>query len=187
MERHRACLRVGEEAPANEPAARLELAVAVPRPNRLSWLVEKGTEVGVGAFRFFGCERCPRNPGASTWTRLRRVARSAVEQSGRSRVPAISGVHELHEVLATMQEGTEGWILDPGADAPLAAQGAERALVLVGPEGGFTESEIEEAESHGLRRATVAPSVLRVETAALAAAVLLLLAPQRHPLAGRGE
>ena len=61
VERRRATVTLGAEAPPCEPRLELELLVAAPRPSRASWLVEKGTELGVRAFRFLDCERSARS------------------------------------------------------------------------------------------------------------------------------
>jgi 16S rRNA (uracil1498-N3)-methyltransferase len=99
----------------------------------------------------------------------RHVVVAACEQCGRNRVPAIADPVPLDTWLD--QAGNADVILAPGAVATLAACVAEAAprAIVVGPEGGFAESELAQARARGLRVATLGPRVLRAETAAVAA------------------
>lgn len=161
-------------APSNEPRRELEIWACLPRPRRASWLVEKATELGVGAVRWIDSERAGREIGAPALERLRRVARAAVEQCQRSRVPEITGLHAWTEVLSSVESAEQAWLLDPQAPAPAVGSGVARTLLLVGPEGGFVAAEIEELLARGARPAGLGPRLLRIETAALAGAALLL-------------
>ena len=180
VERRRATVTLGAEAPPCEPRLELELLVAAPRPSRASWLVEKGTELGVRAFRFLDCERSARSLDSADLERLRRVARAAVEQCGRAWLPEVTGLHGITEVLA-VHGGGRALVLDPGARTPLAAvTGADLpSSIVVGPEGGFTPGELDLCVSAGTASARLVPAVLRVETAALAAASCLILSVER--------
>lgn len=175
--RSAAVVELGEPAAANEPAWRLELLVATLRPERASWLVEKATELGAGAVRFLNTERGPRSFGAGTAERLRRVAAAAVEQCHRARCPEITGPHAFAEVAALTAAAGRRWLLDPAAarrgfDSSPAVP--EQSL-LVGPEGGWSPAELEALAAGGWQRVSLGPRVLRIETAVLAAASLLLL------------
>ena len=176
VERRCAAVRLGAAAPSLEPVLWLELLVAAPRPSRASWLVEKGTELGVRAFRFLDCERSARPLDSAALDRLGRVARAAVEQCGRSWLPEVTGGHRLETVLARHPHAAV-FLLDPQAAAAAGelGWGAARSLVVVGPEGGFTAGEHELAVRLGARPIRLLASVLRVETAALAAAAWALL------------
>ncbi len=174
-----ATIELGAAAPSRESACALTLLVGTPRPQRAAWLVEKATELGVVAVRFLATERGAHELGAGALERLRRVAVAAVEQCGRARLPEVTGIHawrELPELLA----GSPGrWICDLEATGdPPAPPPDGAALALVGPEGGWTASERAAAIALGCRPLPLAARPLRVETAALAAAALLL-APSR--------
>ena len=174
LDRHAAELRLGEPAPAADPARAVTLLVAVPRPERAAWLVEKATELGVAAVRFLAAERGVRGMDARLLARLGRVAAGALEQCGGARLPELSGPHAPDEVAALLA-GAPAALLDPGAPTPLAAMRGEVAAALVGPEGGWSPAEREGFAAAGLREARLGERVLRVETAAVAAAALLLL------------
>jgi 16S rRNA (uracil1498-N3)-methyltransferase len=175
IDRQRAVLRLLDAAPAHDPARRIELLVAMPRPERAAWLVEKATELGVAAVRFLASERSVRDVDGRGLERLRRVAASALEQCGGARLPDLSGPHELAALPGMLPAGTALWLLDPGAGAPLPGAGEGAAAVLVGPEGGWSSAEADALAAAGARRVTLGERILRVETAAVAAAVRLLL------------
>jgi 16S rRNA (uracil1498-N3)-methyltransferase len=170
-----AWLALGDEAPANEAALRLELFVPLPKPERAAWLVEKATEVGVAAVRFVSAERAPRGVGEGRLGRLRRIAAQAVEQSQRAVVPAVSGAHDWSEVAALVAGLPQRYLLD--AAAPAAAgrpPAAGPAALFVGPEGGFTEGEHQDLQRLGCAPLGLGPRVLRLETAAVVGAGLLI-------------
>jgi 16S rRNA (uracil1498-N3)-methyltransferase len=176
IDRHGADLTLGEPLAGEEPAPAVTLWVAMPKPERAAWLVEKATELGVVAVRFLAVERAVRSPAARELERLRRVAAAALEQCGGARLPAIDGPHEL-AALARLLGGEPAAFLDPAAELPLAKVAPGIAAVLVGPEGGWTPTERETLVGAGLTGARLGERTLRVETAALAAAALLLLGP----------
>jgi 16S rRNA (uracil1498-N3)-methyltransferase len=171
--RSRAVLAAGAPAPGNDPARRVELLVAAPRPERASWLVEKATELGVGAVRFLASERAVRGVDERALARLARVAAAALEQSGGARLPELSGPHGL-DALPTLVADAAAWCLDPTAEGPLEGGGAGRAVVLVGPEGGWSDADLAAIRAAGVTRATLGSRILRVETAAIVAAARLL-------------
>jgi 16S rRNA (uracil1498-N3)-methyltransferase len=189
----RSAATVTLEGPAadNEPRLPVVLLVATPRPERAAWLVEKATEVGVVAIRFLQTERAPRDLGDGAVARLRRVAAAAVEQCHRSRCPEVTGPHPFAAVLrgGGLADGVgRRWWLDPAAAAsagdPGAGGGTARpadanggAALLVGPEGGWAPGESAALRADGWQGVTLGERVLRIETAAVAGAALLLLTP----------
>ncbi len=180
VERRQAALTLGSPAPDHEPAYRLRLLVAALRSERASWLVEKATEIGVREIAFIATERTPRKYAPASLERLRRVAAAAVEQSHRSWLPEVSGVEPWEAVTARLtREGADSGDLyyldlDSGASGGWRAEGGS-GTVLVGPEGGWSRSEVRELERVGCRAVSLGPRTLRVETAAVAAAARLLL------------
>jgi 16S rRNA (uracil1498-N3)-methyltransferase len=188
VDRTSATVALGEPAPDREPALRLELIVPTCRPERASWLVEKGTEVGVFAFRIANMARAPRELGAITFDRLRRVAAAAVEQCHRSRLPEITGPHAWSEVVGLA--GPEArWFLDTEAtgDPSFAVGAALRGrpgvgggsgALLIGPEGGLDPAERRQLLTAGWRPVGLGERTLRLETAAVVGAAFLLLGPR---------
>ena len=175
IDRSVAALTLGDPAPANEPALRLDLLVPTFRPERASWMVEKVTELGVRGIRFLHTERAPRHFGEGTLDRLRRVAAAALEQCHGARLPEISGPHEWRE-LAVLTEGAGArWVLDPEAEVGSDSDRVTTAALLVGPEGGWSPREQAELRFSGWRPVGLGPRVLRIETAAVVGAAAVLL------------
>lgn len=180
VDRRAAELTFAEAAPAHEPAWRLELVVAAPRRERASWLVEKATELGAAAVRFVAAERTVRDYGPGGLDRLHRVAAAALEQCHRAALPEVTAVHGQSELPGLLEGASARWALDTVAGALPArealvppAEGTTGALV-VGPEGGFSDAERKELSTLGCVPVALGERVLRVETAALAGAALLL-------------
>ena len=175
VERSVGHILLGEPAPSNEPPLHLELFCPLPKPERTSWLVEKATEVGVSAIRFVRSERAPRQLTAGGLTRLRRVAAAAVEQCHRATVPELSGPHAWEELPSRLAEFDERYVLDPlAAKRSPAESGAARVALVIGPEGGWPEAEKASLASAGCRPLRLGARVLRIETAAVVGAGLLL-------------
>ncbi|MCU0722304.1 MAG: 16S rRNA (uracil(1498)-N(3))-methyltransferase [Planctomycetes bacterium] len=162
-------------------ASGLTLAVSVPKDSRMDWLVEKCAELGVDAlvptvFRRSVVRPKPGRTGkADKWDR---IALEASKQSGRPSLLSIPEYRDLEEVAA-LPAGLKV-LLDPAAEEPLGALVAAgrppSVLAAVGPEGGLEPAEAEALEQAGFRRARLAPYVLRIETAAVAAAAVILAA-----------
>jgi 16S rRNA (uracil1498-N3)-methyltransferase len=178
VDRSVASLAMGEAAPVNEPAFRLDLIVPTIRPERASWMVEKATEIGVYAIHFLHTERAPRHFGDGTLDRLRRVAAAALEQCHGARLPEITGPHEWRELTVLTREAEGRWVLDtetdPGAGGGWGNAGAAGAL-LIGPEGGWTSEERDELRAAGWKAVGLGPRVLRAETAAVVGAAAVLI------------
>ncbi len=183
VERAAAFVALGEPAPANEPARRVELLVATLRPERAAWVVEKATELGVAAVRFLHTARAPRTFGAGTVERLARVAAAAVEQCHRARCPAVTGTHEWGELAALAAGFEDRRVLDTAAGSGVGAEpetasdsdAAAPASLLIGPEGGWSPEEQAGLVAAGWRAVGLGPRVLRAETAAVVGAALLLV------------
>ncbi|MFM7250499.1 MAG: RsmE family RNA methyltransferase [Planctomycetaceae bacterium] len=157
------------------PAARvsLSIAVALPKGDRQKWLAEKLSELGVERLLPLVTERGVAEATDAARARLERAVIEACKQCGRDRLMAIDPPRTVAEAVAGAAPGTRLLLADPRAAAP-PATAAVSALVLVGPEGGFTAQEESAAVAAGAERILLAPHVLRVETAAVAAAARLV-------------
>ena len=158
-------------------AASLHLAVAPTKnPSRMEWLVEKAVEVGVGEITLLDCDHSERS--FLKTDRLERLALSAMKQSLHLTLPRIHPAVKLREWLRTFAGGTPAlqFIAHCEADQPrtplaTALEAGRDAVVLIGPEGDFSQEEIDLALACGFRPVSLGPSRLRTETAALYAAV----------------
>ncbi len=155
--------------PEHQPlgiAGLLTIAVAPPKGDRLADLVRALTELGVGAILPLATERGERLP--VNIERLERIAGEALKQCRRAHLPVIG---PATDIPALVRCGTALTVLDRSGRP--AAPGTPRAVTLViGPEGGFTAAELAALTAGGATVARVAEPVLRIETAAIAAAAV---------------
>jgi 16S rRNA (uracil1498-N3)-methyltransferase len=168
---------VERTAPDVELPAPLHVAVAILKGEKLDWLVQKLTEIGVARISLVRTERTVPIAGEERWPRrverFRRVVQEAAEQSGRVQLPAIEEPVPFAELLRAEHPGAR-LILDPLAERGLAAAVPAGApvLLLIGPEGGFSAAEVEAARRAGFTGVRLGRRVLRAETAAIAAAAI---------------
>lgn len=152
--------------PSRESPLSLTLAVAPPKGDRMSLLIQKLTELGVARVIPLETERSRSRGSLERWPR---IALESCKQSGRSRVPEIVPPRRFEEVL---DEGGSLMAAHPGAP-PLSRLPAGSPIVaLVGPEGGWSEDELARAASRGVTLFGLGPRTLRTETAAIAVATL---------------
>lgn len=179
MGRQQVRVRVGAHDPVTREAAlAVTLALGMPANERMDWLVEKATELGVAAIRPLLTERSVLRLAGERAERKRAhwqaIAVAAAEQSGRTRVPLLYPVRALADADA-LPRPMQGWVLsfagDVAGPAALAGAGAAAGelLLLSGPEGGLTPAEEARALGLGLRPLSLGPRVLRAETAPLVA------------------
>jgi 16S rRNA (uracil1498-N3)-methyltransferase len=179
-------VRVGaHSAIERESAATVHLAVGMPANDRMDWLVEKATELGVASIQPLMTERSVlRLSGERADKKVahwQSVAVAACEQCGGNRVPLVHGVKTLSNWLQSLPA--------PGADvrcllslaagsSPLqtatANNTAQHTTFLSGPEGGLGAAEEAAAMARGFAPVSLGPRVLRAETAALTALARLL-------------
>jgi len=159
-------------APGPEPD--LWLAFAPIKRARLDWLVEKAAELGVAALLPVWTERT--QPERLNLDRLTAHAVAAAEQSGRLSVPELRPPEKLARLVAEWPAERHLYVCDEtGGGVPLATVGATLrpgypAALLVGPEGGFRETELDALGKLSFAtRVGLGPRVLRAETAAIAA------------------
>lgn len=161
-----------------ESTLALSLAVAISKGPKLDWVVEKATELGVSRIVPFTSERTipTRERVAARVGRWRRIAAAAAAQSGRSVCPEIGEVEELHHVLERCSSHDRSVLCweESDASSPFgASQTTRTALVITGPEGGFSADEARAARAAGCTTARLGPRILRAETAAVVAVALV--------------
>jgi 16S rRNA (uracil1498-N3)-methyltransferase len=155
---------------------RLSLATAVPKGERFDWLVEKATELGVARLLPIQTERSVVDPRPAKIDRLRRVIVEASKQCGRSRFMELERPSPWTSVAESADDGVR-LLAQPGglppSGWPRAPRGAAVTLA-VGPEGGFTDAEVESARSSGWTIVGLGATILRIETAGLAGCAAIL-------------
>ena len=158
------------------PSVKIHLAIA-PTKNldRIEWLVEKCVEVGIHEFSFFKSFHSERK--VLRIDRLQRIAVSALKQSQKSTLPKINELTNYEEFVANRSEDILLIANQHHGAAAISSFSPEKksVCVLIGPEGDFSETEIERALQHNFKPITLGRSRLRTETAALSACVELNL------------
>ncbi len=150
----------------------LHIAVA-PTKNieRIEWFLEKATEIGIDEVSLTLCQRSERKEAKVE--RLDKIITSAVKQSLKAYHPVLNPLQPLGKLISQPFDGQK-FIAHclPGADKVSMAsqlQACGKYLILIGPEGDFTEKEIADALQNGFKPITLGDSRLRTETAALEA------------------
>jgi 16S rRNA (uracil1498-N3)-methyltransferase len=171
------------DAPQRELPFRLEVAVSLPKGDRAQFLVEKLTELGVSRLVPLRTARSVVHPGEDKHQKLERWV---IEASKQCRRNVLMAVDPLTEFAAYVARGDGArWLAHPESsswDRLPACHGPGQAgslshgtVVAVGPEGGFTDAEVEMACAAGWQCISLGPRILRVETAAIALASALAL------------
>ena len=168
------------QAVEREAGLDVHLAMAVPANDRMDWLVEKATELGVASIQPLMASRSvlrlSGERAAKKQAHWQAIAVAACEQCGRNRVPAVHAVRALADwhpggggvrMVLSLAPGTR-----PIAQVPVPHGGV---IVLSGPEGGFSPEEEAQAAAQGFAPVTLGARTLRAETAPLAAMAALTL------------
>jgi len=163
------------------PQEQIVIAVSIAKGDRFDWMIEKCTELGVGRICPIIFERTvkqPRNPNiTSRWNNL---AIAAAKQSGRAFLPQIDNPMPLADAIKVLKKDfPQGKFLlgSPSAEAPsltshpLTCNGV---IIFIGPEGGLTEQEQMFLKDNGVQPVRFADTILRIETAAVASASILV-------------
>lgn len=165
-------VEVNRESPLS-----IELGIGISRGERMDWVIQKSTELGVQKITPLFTERTEvkldgerLDKKCAHW---RQIAISACEQSGRTRLPEIAEPIALADWLP---EAGPRFVLDPEASTQLSSYDGVNpeakptgVALLVGPEGGLSESEVVQSVAKGFVGITLGPRILRTETAPLAA------------------
>jgi len=173
---------LGALAPVGESPCVLTLGQALLKGGRMDWLIQKATELGVARIVALQTTRVVARPAGeragARRARWERVAREAVKQCGRAVAPVVEGPRSLGHLLTEVDQHDGTWLFCEGpAGVPLArvareAGGLRRLLLLVGPEGGFSNEEVRQGQAVGARLVSLGPRILRAESAGLAALAL---------------
>jgi 16S rRNA (uracil1498-N3)-methyltransferase len=173
MDRDRVDVKVGAFREVDrEPPLRIGLVQGLPEADKMDWIIQKAVELGVAWVQPIVCDRSVVRLSAERAARReahwRRVAISACEQSGRDIVPEVRPTLAYQNWIAAPSDQPR-LMLHPDSP-PLTARGAPAQAfeLVVGPEGGFSDRELDLASTR-LERVSLGPRVLRTETAPLAA------------------
>ena len=171
----------------------LSIAQSIPKGDKMEFVLQKGTELGAREFWPFDSERTisrlapdeEAERATARANRWRRIVEGASAQCGRADVPIVHAIADLSTVVSSGTGQGRCFFLDEGEDAlslretlehsPIEwdADAPPRAMIVVGPEGGWTPREREWAARYGAESVSLGNRILRTETAALVAATIL--------------
>ncbi len=175
----------GSERIDPEPSRRLIVATAIPKGDRLRWLVEKCTELGVDEILPLETARSVVSPRESKIDKHRQYVLEACKQSGRNRALELHDMQSFEAFCETIA-ANQLCLIGTLSDQPMGPQVLQDefsrtegpVFLLIGPEGGWTDEEHELACQSGMRPCHLPGHVLRTETAAVAlSACLKMLLP----------
>jgi len=172
-----ASLKIEKLLPAAPDALPVHLIVAVPKRNLFDDVVRKSNEIGVARITPVTTKRSTATANDAKLDRWRKIASESIRQCGRRRPICVDPVTNLELALNNVDSEDLRLILHPGENSLsitdlLTNQKVSSAVVAVGPEGGFTDDEITCAKNKNFCAVGLGSFVLRVETAAIVAAIL---------------
>lgn len=169
----------------SEPGIRLTLFQSHLKQDKFEWVLQKGTELGVASFVPVVTERSVIRQTTikqNKLTRWQRIIGEAAEQSGRGLLPRLEKTVDFDAALQAAQASQAAMIPWTGEKenriADVLARSTSQPLrsiaLFLGPEGGFSEAEIEAAQAAGITPITLGPRILRAETAAIVATTITM-------------
>lgn len=174
-------LKLGDGFDARtESALKTHLVQGISRGERMDFVIQKATELGVKritpVLTEYGVVKLNGDRAEKRRGHWQKIAASACEQSGRTRIPLIDSPLPLNNWFGSKTEKVDTeLILAPGAQTPLTQVTAPttKVCILIGPEGGFSDIEYDDADAAGFTAVSLGSRVLRTETAALAALAVI--------------
>jgi 16S rRNA (uracil1498-N3)-methyltransferase len=168
------------------PAPAIHLGCALPKGDRLSTLIGMATQLGIASFAPLKCERSIVGAGTGSAARWRRIMVESCKQSRRPHVPAIEGAASPEAfVRRRAAGGAVSLVAHPGgltfAKAAAASAGGSAWSIAIGPEGGFTDQEVDAMKAAGAIAVSLGRSILRIETAAVAMIACLRIGRPGEP------
>jgi len=167
-----------------EPFVKLTLAAGLSEGYKFDYVVQQGTEVGVSTFAPVITEKSKvkldnSTKAAARIKRLERVAMSAMKQCRRSFCPVIAPIRKLEDFLKIVDPKSLNLIFHPDVSSnrfnPKESLDEFRSVnLLIGPESGFSDSEVDKAVAGGFKTVSMGKRLMRVETAAPVACALVL-------------
>ncbi len=173
--------KIIEQSPNTaEPGIYLRLFQAVPKSDKLDFIVQKAVECGASEIIPFFSARCVSRPEPKQMLkktqRLQRIALEAAKQSGRGIIPKVGGAVDFSSLKSLISPGNMGIMFYENSTQPLPPIPPETRNIdiVVGSEGGFEEREAEELRNLGITHVSLGKRILRCETAPIAAISIIM-------------
>jgi 16S rRNA (uracil1498-N3)-methyltransferase len=165
-----------EELPAVHPGVNVTLLLSVVKFDAFEWAIEKATELGVAMIVPLAAERSEKAllaAAAKRAERWRKILLEASQQSRRVRVPTLQALRLLDDAFSDSAEGPRLCLSErpeaPSLKTAFSDVRAHSATLAIGPEGGWTDRELEVARQNGFGEVSLGRMILRTETAVIAA------------------
>lgn len=161
-----------------QSALNIELGLSLIKSDKFDFAIQKAVELGVTSITPLAATRSTikldDKRSAKKLAHWQGIIQSACEQSGRNILPIISTVQSIQQWLDSST--VEGIIFEPSSTKTLSSIGAQNNIrIIVGPEGGFTNDELNRVSKHNFTKIKIGPRILRAETAAITAVASLQL------------
>jgi 16S rRNA (uracil1498-N3)-methyltransferase len=174
--RNRVDFALVEEIPAYQPAVDVTLLLSVVKFDAFEWAIEKATELGVSTIVPLAAARSEKAllaAAAKRAERWKKILLEASQQSRRLRVPVLEPLARPEQVFGARVGGARVMLSERTAALPLRdalpREKTAKAVLAVGPEGGWTDEEFASALAAGFQEASLGKLILRTETAVIAA------------------
>lgn len=171
------------QAAQGEPLTRVKMLLCLTQREKFEWMLQKCTEIGASSFVPVISSRSllqSVSEAQSKYERWQKILCEAAEQSHRGRIPALEPVLKFSQLAASQPDPAVcrliPWEDEKGTPLrqALTQSNAAEVEILIGPEGGFSADEVQQAKTAGFIPVTLGPRILRMETAAMTAAALVL-------------
>ena len=165
--KNKASLSVGTVSYIPPQVPNIILATAIAKGDRQSTLLDMAIQLGISAWQPLLCHRSVSKVGKNSYERWQRICLEACKQSGAAWLPELLPAEKPDDVAkAACAEGREVLLAHPDGEAMNATSDRDK-LLMVGPEGGFTDDEIKHIVAAGARKISLGQNILRIETAAV--------------------
>ena len=168
-------LGIKEKNRSPNPIAELHLVISPTKSHdRIDWMIEKATEIGIKKISFVSCKRTERKK--INFERIKRITVSAIKQCGQYYLPEISNMINYEDLILSISE-QQKYIahLEPESKVHLSKiyDKSKNMCVFIGPEGDFTDQEISFAKDNNFISVSLGENTLRTETAGVFVACLI--------------
>lgn len=169
---------LNEKIDFSTAALKIDLGISLIKNDKFDFAVQKAVELGVSSITPLTATRSTikldQKRSTKRLAHWQGIIESACEQSGQNKLPTINSVSSIKQWLQS--SNTAGIIFEPTSSMTLSSLTIDKEIrIIIGPEGGFTENELEVVGQHNFSKIKLGPRVLRAETAAIAAITSLQL------------
>lgn len=166
----------------SEPDVEVRLFQALPKGDKMDFIVQKAVEVGVSAIVPVLTSRCVSRPDAKSLQkkvqRWQKIAQEAAKQSGRGKIPRVLEVVSFENAVETAKRSEKTLLFYENGGVQLRetinSDKPQSIAVFIGPEGGFEPAEVDLVSAAGGATCTLGKRILRTETAAIVATALVI-------------